>query len=131
MAVTGIHHSSVVVTDVNRARQFYREALGLQELPAPSTFDFVVAWFAVGAEQIHLLLKAQADTKSPRHVALHVEDLDAMRSHLQKLGAPIRDTDPIPGASRFFTADPDGNQIELIEWTTPWPQADPRAWIRP
>jgi len=23
---------------------------------------------------------------------------------------------PIPGADRFFIADPDGNRIELIEW---------------
>ena len=34
------------------ARHFYREVLGLPEIPRPKTFDFVVYWFDLGAQQI-------------------------------------------------------------------------------
>ena len=29
---------------------------------------------------------------------------------------PLEETTPIPGADRFFIADPDGNRIEIIQW---------------
>ena len=120
MKITGIHHHSVLVTDLDRARAFYRDVLGLEEVPTPPAFDFPVAWFALGAEQIHLLLSKQPDTESGRHIALHVEDLAAARRRLEELGLPVSGATTIPGAERLFTADPDGNRIELICWSRPW-----------
>ncbi|MDB6024148.1 MAG: bleomycin resistance protein, partial [Verrucomicrobiales bacterium] len=51
-----------------------------------------------------------------RHFALRVESADAARKLLVQRGVTIRETTPIPGAERFFIADPDGNRIEIIEW---------------
>lgn len=122
MKVTGIQHHSVVVTDLSRARAFYRDVLGLEEVPTPPTFGPGIAWFAVGDEQIHLLSAAVADQDSGRHIALHVEDIGAARRRIADRGLPLSPAGGIPGAERFFTADPDGNRIELICWSRSWPE---------
>lgn len=122
MRIQGIHHHSVVVTDLPRARAFYREVLGLQEVPKPPTFGFSVAWFQIGDQQIHLLQAKEADVPGARHVALHVDDIAEARARLSGLGYRVSETVGIPGADRFFTTDPDGNQIEIISWSKPWPE---------
>lgn len=120
LGLTGIHHTSVVVTNPDRARAFYSGILGLQEVKYPSTFKFPVIWFDLGEEQVHLIIRNEADTFSPRHFALHVQDAVAARKALKAKGVEIRETVEIPGADRFFVTDPDGNQIELIQWKVPW-----------
>lgn len=119
-SVSQIDHCSVIITDVERSRRFYRDVLGLKEIPKPSTFDFVVVWFDLGNQHVHLLLKDKPDTNSPRHFALRVKDVAAARSHFREHGVPIQETTPIPGADRFFIADPDGNRIEIIQWLRPY-----------
>jgi len=128
--ITGIHHHSVIVTDLDRARAFYREALGLEEVPTPPAFDFPVAWFALGEEQLHLLQAKEPDARSGRHIALHVKDIGAARHRLETLGLTVADTAPIPGAQRFFTADPDGNRIEVIARSRPWTEAVQEPGLR-
>jgi catechol 2,3-dioxygenase-like lactoylglutathione lyase family enzyme len=123
LRVTQIDHVSVVITNIERSRRFYREILGLKEIAKPRTFDFVVLWFDLGNQQLHLLLKDQPDSISPRHFALRVADVAAARSYFRARGIPAQETTPIPGADRFFIADPDGNRIEIIEWLRPY---DPR-----
>src|SRR5690349_250767 len=61
-----LDHCSVIITDVERSRRFYRDVLGLKEINKPRTFDFVVLWFDLGNQHVHLLLKDRADTISPR-----------------------------------------------------------------
>lgn len=114
--VTQVDHCSVLVTDLERSRRFYRDLLGLCEIAKPRTFDFKVAWFQLGDTQVHLLLKDRPDTVSPRHFALRVSDCAAAREHFRGRGVPVQETTPIPGADRFFISDPDGNRIEVIEW---------------
>ena len=123
--VTGIHHVSIVVTDLELSRRFYTQVLGLREIPRPATFDFVVVWYDLGAQHIHLVPRETADAPSPRHFALHVEDAAAAREHFAKVGVPTRETTPIPGCDRFFVSDPDGNLIEIMQWFRPYrPETD-------
>ncbi len=116
LQISQIDHCSVIITDVDRSRRFYRDVLGLKEINKPRTFDFVVLWFDLGNMHIHLLLKNKADTISPRHFALRVPDAAAARKYFHELGVSIDETTPIPGADRFFMHDPDGNRIEIIQW---------------
>ena len=118
--VTKLDHVSVLITDVDRSRRFYRDILGLREIHSPRTFDFVVLWFEIDGQHVHLLLKDQADTQSPRHFALRVSDVGAARRYFQGLGIPTQETTLIPGADRFFIHDPDGNRIEIIQWLRPY-----------
>ena len=120
MKLTGIHHSSIVVTNMERARHFYGQVLGLSEVERPSNFTNPVRWFEVGDEHIHLIPSDRPDTTSPRHFALHVDDADAAREHFRTHGIAIQETEPIAGADRFFISDPDGNTIEIIHWFKRW-----------
>ena len=123
LQITQIDHVSVIITDVERSRQFYRDLLGLKEIAKPRTFDFIVVWFDLGNQQLHLLLKDQPDMRSPRHFALRVKDAAAARSYFREHGVRIEETTPIPGADRFFIADPDQNRIEIIQWLEPYDPA--------
>ncbi len=79
LRVTQLDHVSVIVTDVERSRRFYRDLLGLKEIAKPRTFDFSVLWFDLGNQHLHLLLKDRPDTLSPRHFALRVADAQVAR----------------------------------------------------
>jgi catechol 2,3-dioxygenase-like lactoylglutathione lyase family enzyme len=118
--VSQLDHCSIIITDVERSRRFYRDVLGLREINKPRTFDFVVLWFDLGNQHVHLLLKDHADTISPRHFALRVSDASAARAYFRERRVPIQETTPIPGADRFFIDDPDGNRIEMIHWHRPY-----------
>jgi catechol 2,3-dioxygenase-like lactoylglutathione lyase family enzyme len=118
--VTQIDHVSVVITDLERSRRFYRDLLGLKEIAKPRTFDFVVLWFDLGNQQLHLLLKDCPDTVSPRHFALRVPDAQAARAYFRQNHVSTQETTPIPGADRFFILDPDSNRIEVIQWLEPY-----------
>jgi catechol 2,3-dioxygenase-like lactoylglutathione lyase family enzyme len=122
--ITQIDHVSVLVTSLDRARRFYRDILGLKEIAKPRTFDFKVLWFEFGNQQLHLLQKSRPDTKSPRHFALRVTDVQAAREHFRSHGIEMQETTPIPKCDRFFVHDPDGNRIEIIQWLEPY---DPAA----
>ncbi len=121
MQFKGIHHYSLVVADMERAVRFYKQVLGLQEIGIPSTFGGAglrVRWFAVGddGQQIHLMPRPEPDTISPRHIALHISDIDIARRQLTEKGVLFEEAVEIPGAERIFIQDPEGNRIELIHW---------------
>jgi catechol 2,3-dioxygenase-like lactoylglutathione lyase family enzyme len=125
LRVTGLDHCTVLVTDVANARHFYGELLGLREIPAPKEFDFVALWYDLGGQYLHLLLKPEPDTASPRHFCLHVADAAAARADLGAKGLAIDETTKIDAADRFFVRDPDGNRIELLQWLRPYrPEID-------
>jgi catechol 2,3-dioxygenase-like lactoylglutathione lyase family enzyme len=114
--VTHIDHVSVLITDIERSRRFYRDLLGLREIAKPRTFTFPALWFDLGGQQLHLLLKPKADLPSPRHFALRVKDVQAARECLRERDIPLEETTLIPGCDRFFVYDPDANRIEIIQW---------------
>lgn len=115
--LTHLDHCSVIITDVAKARAFYVDVLGLEEIAKPKTFDFVALWFRLeDGQTLHLLEKPEADTRSPRHFALRVSDVVAAREHFRTHGVAIQETGPIPHCDRFFVFDPDGNRIEIIRW---------------
>ena len=115
-------------TDPARSTAFYRDVLGLPEIPKPKTFDFVALWFDLGNGQtLHLLQKPQPDTLSPRHYAVRVSDAKAAREHFRSLNVEMQETGPIPHCDRFFVHDPDGNRIEVIHWIEPYNPAESGA----
>jgi glyoxylase I family protein len=124
LTVTHLDHCSVLITDVTKARHFYGNLLGLNEIAAPKTFDFVALWYDLGGTYLHLLLKDKPDTISPRHFCLHVRDCRQARNYLTQKGVPIEETVKIPSAERFFIRDPDGNRIEILQWIEPY---DPKV----
>ncbi len=124
LEIAKIDHCSVLITDVERSRHFYRDILGLQEIHRPRTFNFIALWFDLGDQHIHLLLKDKPDSISPRHFALRVRNVAQAREYFRAHGIAAEETTPIPGADRFFIHDPDGNRIEIIQWLRPYSSAE-------
>lgn len=62
--IIGLQHVALVVSDLARARQFYGEHLGMEELPRPASFAFGGAWLRAGDQEIHLLDAADTDARA-------------------------------------------------------------------
>lgn len=98
------------------AQAFYGSLLGLTELPKPP--DLAKrggCWFACGALQVHLGVEAEFQPAKKAHPAFTVTDLAGMERKLRAVGCAITTDAPAQGRKRFFTADPFGNRIELME----------------
>jgi glyoxylase I family protein len=50
MQLTGIHHVSILVSDMGRSAAWYHDSLGLKEVKRPSNFVTPVRWFELGDE---------------------------------------------------------------------------------
>jgi len=115
IAAIYIEHVAIIVTDLNRSRDFYAKVLGLTEVARPESFDFPGAWYQIGSTCLHLLAKPAKDSESPRHFCIRVKDVKAAAEHIESFDWPIRweAKYKIIGIDRFFVYDPDGNRIEL------------------
>ena len=76
------HHLSIAVEDLGRARQFYTDVLGLQELHRPPNFGHPGIWYQIGdgQPQLHILVRSEATLRRDKridladiHFALRVE----------------------------------------------------------
>ena len=117
MAIS-LHHAQVFYPpgEEARARRFYTEALGLEEIERPGTLrDRGGLWFAAPPGHVHLSADRDLALHPRRHFALRVSDLDAAVDTLKRSGARFEDADPIPGWRRTYVFDPFGNKIELDE----------------
>ena len=113
-----LHHAQVFYPpgEEARARRFYGDALGLEEIERPSTLkDRAGIWYAAGSGHVHLSAEDELALHPRRHFALRVDDLADISSRLRDAGARFEKADPIPGWRRIYVFDPFGNKIELDE----------------
>ncbi len=118
--ILNIHHSSVIVADVNASLKFYCGVLGLTQLERPN-FPYGGAWLDLGLQQMHLLELPNPDptTGRPdhggkdRHIAFHVVNLDLVKQSLDK--GSVNYTLSASGRRALFCRDIDGNALEFIE----------------
>lgn len=119
--VTGLHHVSLLIADLERALGFYQGLLGLPLDPQRPDLGYPGAWLQAGAQQIHLLLLPNPDAGQARpphpghdrHLALAVSALDPLAQALDAAGIPY--TRSRSGRRALFCRDPDGNGVELVE----------------
>jgi catechol 2,3-dioxygenase-like lactoylglutathione lyase family enzyme len=118
---TGLHHVSLTVTDLERAKHFYSSILGFREIQRPN-FDFPGAWYEVEGQQIHLIVLPASQTIRPDkslssregHFALRVKDYDETLTWLKEKDVELLEKpNSKSGFKQIFCADPDGNLIEL------------------
>lgn len=135
-----LHHASLPVTNIARARQFYSGVLGLEEDPNRPKFDFEGAWYKVGDRTLHLIVPQTDDDPTFRsekaidshdaHVAIRVASFSGAIAHLESKGYR-RTADPNPrptpdnplpmrvsmagkaGFPQIYVLDPDRNVIEI------------------
>jgi glyoxylase I family protein len=129
MEINTIHHVSLPVTDVERAKRFYREILGLRELERPP-FDFPGAWFQLGDDQLHLIHHQGSTLRGAKgldsrdvHFAVRVSSFRAALQLLEAKGYREDADDDLlkmkvsphatAGFPQIYILDPDRNVIEI------------------
>ena len=115
--VVGLDHVQLAAPPgcEDAARAFYRDLLGLVEIPKPPALqDRGGVWFACGAQQLHLGVEEPFAPARKAHPALAVDDLDALAERLAGAGVEVTWDDAIPGVRRFYAADPFGNRLEFL-----------------
>ena len=119
-----LHHVSIPVLpgELEAGREFYSLALGLEEIPPPNEFaPGRVVWFRLGERELHLFKEADANRPlSERHLALEVDDLDAVRTRFAAHGVAIEEADPIHNRPRLYVRDPFGNKLEITQIIGPY-----------
>lgn len=128
--IQALAHICFVVRDLEAAEVFYRDGLGLR--PA---FDFINeagerfgVYLHVGGRSFVELFQGQPapveGQVSYQHFCLEVDDVEATVGELRARGMEV--TDPQLGSDRSWQAwlqDPDGNRIELHQYTLESKQA--------
>jgi catechol 2,3-dioxygenase-like lactoylglutathione lyase family enzyme len=100
----------------DRARAFYADILGLEELPKPAQLAARGgAWFRSGDVNLHLGVDPDFRPAKKGHPALRCTDYDALLTHLRERGIEITPDDlPFDGKPHCYINDPFGNRIELL-----------------
>jgi catechol 2,3-dioxygenase-like lactoylglutathione lyase family enzyme len=98
------------------ARGFYAGLLGLKEIAKPAALDdHGGAWFDAGGLDVHVSVEdARSAPDVRRHFGLECDDLEALRTRLERAGVRTEDGRPARWR-RFFAWDPFGNRIEIHE----------------
>lgn len=120
MGVVGLDHVQLAIPagGEEKARGFYRDVLGLSEVPKPAILSPGGCWFEGGSLNLHLGIDPDFRPATKAHPALVVDDLESMRTRIEDAGYPATDDKPLPSIARFFTQDPFGNRIEIMQHLT-------------
>ena len=117
MQVKQLDHVNIQTANVDAMVEWYGRVLNMPSGKRPP-FDFPGAWFALGAQELHLIgdPTLSAATRVHHHYALRIDDTAAARKALEakgwkKLRGPKQRPD---GAMQLFVTDPDGYEIELM-----------------
>lgn len=116
----GLHHVSLLVSDIEQSARFYIDDLGMQVASGRPEMPFRGLWLQLGAQQIHLLELAGSSVEngaeSPSrdaHCALAVTDINVLKEKLSLLAIPYQLSKS--GRKALFCRDPDGNGLEFVE----------------
>ncbi|MGI5839928.1 MAG: VOC family protein [bacterium] len=120
-----IEHVGIKVRDLDEAVRFYTQVLGLterdrREIPASGV---KIAFVAIGDSELELLHYPEQKDDAPSegvvsHVALAVDDIEAVLQKVKESGAVVRDETPrmVFGGSKIaFFQGPSGEILELFQ----------------
>lgn len=114
----GLDHLQLAMPagEEDQARAFYRDLLGLLEVPKPAALaGRGGVWFEGSGLKLHLGVDPSFTPAKKAHPAFIVDNLASFRSRLEAAGHSAVDGEALEGYHRFHTQDPFGNRIELIE----------------
>ncbi len=114
-------HNNINVRDLEKSLDFYREALGLQEVHRKTAEDgsFTIVFLSDGGGSSHELeLTWLRDWDRPYnlgdnefHLAFRVDDYTASHAHHEKMGCICYENTAM---GIYFINDPDGYWLEII-----------------
>ena len=120
--IIGLQHLAINVKDLETARIFYGEVLGLAELPRPAAVaeQFRSIWYLLGNAELHVVENPDFEPlKSPLgpHFAISCDDFNGACERIAAqaddvLFGPAKGMD---GIDRLVVRDPTGNIVEIID----------------
>ena len=119
--ILGVAHLAVFVSDLSKARAFYGDFLGLEEsFTLPQADGSVeIAFVKINDRQwIELFNRPSAGEGQLNHIAIYTDDADRMRDYLAARGiaVPPRVGKGRTGNKNFMVKDPDGHNVEIVEY---------------
>jgi glyoxylase I family protein len=125
MRITGIHHITLLVTDLNRSAAFYRNVLGMRLVKQTVNDDDRSARHFIFGDEDGLLVtcleypdldEGRVGRGSTHHFALSVEsvaELAAWKGYLDGKGIPTTDVMDRGDFRSIYLRDPDGHIVEI------------------
>lgn len=120
--IIGISHAAFYVNDLAKTRAFYEGFLGYQEpFSIPRKNGGELVWIKINDHQsIELFPGSEVAPHADRlyHVALEVEDAEAMRVYLASKGVKVPAKTEVGkiGNKNYFIKDPNGNIVEIVQY---------------
>ena len=127
MELNAIHHVAIIVSNYRASRAFYVEKLGfpvLRENWRPEKKDWKLDLRLNDETELEIFAPenppkrvTRPEACGLRHLAFHVESVEATVRELERLGIPCEPirTDSFTGKKMTFFFDPDGLPLELHE----------------
>lgn len=127
MHLASIHHIAIIVSDYETAKDFYVNKLGFQvirENYRPERRDWKLDLRISDTVELEIFAEENPPKRvnrpeacGLRHLAFHVDDVEAVVGELAELGIPCEPvrTDAYTGKKMTFFFDPDGLPLELHE----------------
>ncbi len=116
----GMHHVSLLVSDLPRASDFYLRVLGLEQDHTRPDMAFPGIWLNIGAQQIHLICLDKTSIGSGEdhpgrdaHFAISVKNINKIEETLKREEIEFHMSKS--GRKALFCRDPDDNAIEFIQ----------------
>ncbi len=124
--ILGISHAAFYVSDMAKARAFYEGFLGYQVPFTLPRKDGELVWIKINDHQTIELFPGSempADGDRLYHIALEVDDAEAMRVYLASKGVKVPDKTSVGkiGNANYFIRDPNGNTVEIVQYL-------PQSW---
>lgn len=127
MRLSSIHHIAIIVSDYAAAKDFYVNKLGIQvirENYRPERRDWKLDLRISDTVELEIFVEENPPRRvnrpeacGLRHLAFHVDDVEAVVGELAEVGIPCEPirTDTYTGKKMTFFFDPDGLPLELHE----------------
>jgi catechol 2,3-dioxygenase-like lactoylglutathione lyase family enzyme len=107
---------AIPVGGEDAARPFYRDLLGLTEVPKTGVqATRGGCWFEAGAIKVHLGVEEPFRANRKAHVAFLVDDVSAIGERASTAGYETKSDADLDGYERIFIYDPFGNRLEFLK----------------
>jgi lactoylglutathione lyase len=119
--ISGVAHIAIYAHDPDKTIAFYREFLGYGE---PFRLDRAngklhLHFVKISDRQfVEVFPEKEAGSDRLNHIALEVEDAEAMRAYLATRGVKVPEKVPVGriGNANFNITDPDGHTVEIVQY---------------
>jgi lactoylglutathione lyase len=126
--ILGVSHMAVFVSDLQKARAFYKDFLGYEEPYTLKREDGSdrIAFIKINEDQyLELFAETPKQDGQLNHISFFTDSAEAMHAYLASKGVKVPEKvgKGKIGNSNFNITDPDGHTVEIVQY-------EPDSWTR-